>query len=87
MSQRMIAEILFLDPANRDPCIAVLIAHGFEIETLDRVDPYGPTAWINARITTDVTKDRILGWVSDIVEPLGGDAVEAGLDDPQQASV
>ena len=87
MLQRMVAEILFLDPADRDPCIAVLNKRGFdEVEILDLVDPYGPTVWITARINTDVSADRFLGWVSSIVEPLGGDAVEAGFADPEQAS-
>jgi hypothetical protein len=86
MLQRMVAEILFLDPADRDPCIAVLKELGFEVELLDWTDDYGPTVWIEAQINTDVSADRFLDWVSNIVEPLRGDCVEAGLADPEQAA-
>ena len=86
MPQRMQAEILFPDPSDVKPCIAALTELGFEVEVLDWVDPYGPTVWINAFITTDVAKDRILDWVSSLVEPLHGDCVEAGLADPPRAA-
>jgi hypothetical protein len=87
MLQRMDAEILFLDPKDVGPGSAVLIEHGFDVEVLDDwVDDYGPTIFIRARITTDVAEDRFLDWVVNIVEPLHGDVVEAGLSHPPQAS-
>jgi hypothetical protein len=87
MLQRMDAEILFLDPNDVGPGSAVLIEHGFDVEVLDDwVDDYGPTIFIRARITTDVAEDRFLDWVVNIVEPLHGDVVEAGLSHPPQAS-
>jgi hypothetical protein len=84
MVQRTEAEILFLDPDDVNPGVA-LIEHGFEVEVLDWVDDYGPTVWIRARITTELATD-CFDWVSSIVEPVHGDVAEAGLSDPQQAA-
>jgi hypothetical protein len=86
MLQKMEAEILFLDPADRDPCIAALKAHGFEVEIFDWIDDYGPTVWIMGRTDYDDAGDRFSDWVLSLVEPLGGDVVEAGLANPQQVA-
>ena len=86
MPQRMEAEVLFLDPDDVAPGCAALNALGFEVEVLNWVDPYGPTVWIMARIVTELDAGRFLDWVLNIVEPLHGDAVQAGLCHPLQAS-
>jgi hypothetical protein len=41
MLQLMEADIVFADPNNPDPGIAVLVKHGFDVEVLDRTP--GPT--------------------------------------------
>jgi hypothetical protein len=82
----MSAEILFLDPADVKPAITELEKHGFGIKVLDWVDPYGPTVWIMATVETELDTHRFLNWMSDIVEPLRGDVVKAGLFHPQQAA-
>jgi hypothetical protein len=80
----MEAEILFLDPNHVNAGTAALTAQGFDVEVLDWVDPYGPTVWIKARITTDID-DRFMDWVMKLIAPLGGDLVEAGPVDLQAA--
>jgi hypothetical protein len=47
-------------------------------EVLDHIDPYGPTVWINAKVVSELDDSRFHDWVRSIVEPLGGDANEAG---------
>ena len=86
MSQRMDAEILFLNPDDVNPGVAELVARDFKVEILDWVDPYGPTVWIKAQVTSELDEHRFFDWVASIVEPLHGDVVEAGLSDPQQAA-
>ena len=86
MPQKMEAEVLFLDPNDVGPGSAALVEHGFNVEVLDWVDPYGPTVWIKAQVTSELDEHRFFDWVASIVEPLHGDVVEAGLTDPQQAA-
>ena len=88
MLQRMAAEILFLDPSDMKPGIAALGALGFEdFRVLDWADPYGPTVWITCQFNTELDQCAFLNWATDIVEPLHGDVVEAGLAHLVQASV
>jgi hypothetical protein len=83
MLQRMQADVLFLDPHDLNPGIAVLVEHGFDVENLDDwIDECGPTVFIRARITTEIDEDHFFDWMQSIVEPLGGDTIEAGLADP-----
>lgn len=82
MLRKMDAEILFLDPKDVSAGSAALIDLGFEVEVLDWVDDYGPTVFIRARITSELDQDQFFDWVSNIVPPLRGDVVEAGLSDP-----
>jgi hypothetical protein len=87
MLQKMQADVLFLDPADLNPGIAALVELGFEVENLDDwIDEAGPTVFLRVRITTEVDEHHFLDWLQSIVEPVGGDVVEAGLADPQQAS-
>jgi hypothetical protein len=87
MMNRMAAEILFLNPDDVNAGVAALVERGFEVKVLDWIDPYGPTIWIDARVTTDVGEDRFLDWAQEVVGPLGGDVIEAGLDTPLSRAV
>jgi hypothetical protein len=79
MLQRMEAEILFLDPDDVNLGSATLIEQGFEVEVLDWIDDSSPTVWINATITTELDQYDFFLWVYNIAWRLGGDVVEAGL--------
>jgi hypothetical protein len=76
--QHMEAEILFRDPADVEPATAELVDAGFTVERLDWIDDESPTVWVVAGIDTKINEARFFGWVADIVEPIGGWAVEAG---------
>ena len=80
----MYAEILWLDPNDVEPGVAALVAQGFNVERLDWVDPYGPTVWVMAWITSNRVPDtdRFLDWTMNIVEPFNGDVVQAGFGVP-----
>jgi hypothetical protein len=83
MLQRMLADFCFCNPHDADPATTVLVEHGFDVENLDdRIDEYGPTVFIRARLITELDEDHFFNWVQSIVEPLGGDIIEAGLVDP-----
>ena len=82
MLQRMVAEILFLDPNDVSSGSAALMELGFTVEVLDWVDECGPTVWIRAEIQSELGQDQFLDWVSSIVGPLLGDVAEAGFADP-----
>jgi hypothetical protein len=80
MLRRMQADFCFCDPLDANPGIAALIEHGFDIEILDGwIDEAGPTIFVRGWITTDIAEDRFLDWAQTIVDPLGGDTIEAGL--------
>ena len=72
------AEVLFLNPDNVNAGIAALEQHGFTTEILTWIDPFGPTIWVHAFISTD-DEAGLLDLVQGIVGRLGGDVVEAGL--------
>jgi hypothetical protein len=83
MLRRMSAEILFLNPNDVSSGCAELIERDFAVEALDGddwIDECGPTVFVRARIITDIGEDHFLDWVQAIVEPLGGDVMEAGLE-------
>jgi hypothetical protein len=83
MLQKMQADVLFLDPRDAGPGTAALIEHGFDVEHLaDWVDECGPTVFFRIRITTEIDEDHFLDFVQSLVDPLGGDTIEAGLADP-----
>jgi hypothetical protein len=86
MLRRFEAEILFLHPNDVDPCAAVLNERGFDVEVLNWIDPCGPTVWIKARITADITEVFFFDWVRHLVGPFNGDLIEAGLANPQLAA-
>jgi hypothetical protein len=79
----MLADVLYLDPAEAKPGIAVLIEHGFEIEPLtDWVDEAGPTVFFRIRISTELDENAFFDWVQNLVDRFGGDTIEAGLEFP-----
>jgi hypothetical protein len=75
----MVAEIIFLDPADMNPAIAELIELDFDVEFLvDWIDDEGPAAWILATTLSKLGDDAFFDWMNSIIEPLGGFVVEAG---------
>ena len=80
---RMIAEIIFLDPADMNPAIAGLIELDFDVEVLDDwIDDDGPAVWILASTLIELDDSAFFDWVKTVVEPLGGFVVEAGYAAP-----
>ena len=80
----MEAEILFLDPADVSHACEALTKRGFEVKVLDgRVDPCGPTVWINAKIAVDTKygEDDFFDEMLEVVKLLRSDLVEAGRAD------
>ena len=80
MLRQMLARVIFLDPNDLNRGSAELIEHDFDVEYLDDwIDDYGPAVWVKARTLSDLDDFSFLDWVQAIVEPFGGDVVEAGL--------
>ena len=73
--------ILFLDPTDVEPASDALVKLGFAIENIgQRNIDEGPAIEIIARITvTRLSQSDFLDWITRIVEPLGGDVIEAGF--------
>ena len=83
MWQRMQADILYLDPAEAKPGVAVLIEQGFDVEPLiDWIDEAGPTVFFRIFLSTALDEDRFHAWVQSLVDPFDGDCIEAGYADP-----
>jgi hypothetical protein len=78
MLRKMEAEIVFLDPNDASPGSAALIKHGFEIEVMDRISDYDSRVWILAKTTSEFDAGDILELVTNLTDPLGGDALQAG---------
>jgi hypothetical protein len=77
MLQKMQTEVVFLDPDDVTPAIAVFVEDGFEILAI--VDPYGRTVRVKARITTELDAIHFFDWVWAIVDPFeSADVSEAG---------
>jgi hypothetical protein len=73
----MQTNILFLDPDDVTPALAVFVEDGFEI--LGIVNPYGPTVRVKAQITTELDAIHFMHWVSAIVDPFdSADVSESG---------
>ena len=87
MLRKMVAEVIFLNPNDLNRGTAELIEHDFDVEYLDDyIDDYSPAVWVNARTLSELDDFSFLDWVQTIVEPLGGDVVEAGLAAPTAPS-
>jgi hypothetical protein len=80
MLRKMLAQVMFLNPNDLNRGSAELIEHDFDVEYLDDwIDDYGPAVWVNARALSELDGASFLHWVQTIVEPVGGDVLEAGL--------
>jgi hypothetical protein len=76
----MMAELIFLRPADVYPAITELDDLGFELRELDDwIDTETGARWILATIASELDQSAFYNWMQDIVEPLGGDVVEAGF--------
>ena len=75
---RLIAEIIFIDPADMNRTVVELIDRDFDVEVLDWIDDEGPAVWILASTLTELDASGFFDRVKTIVEPLGGDVLEAG---------
>ena len=81
MLQRMMAEIIFGNPADMHPAIAGLVGRDFTVRFLDEWfddEGLGPHVWILA-FTNRSDQSAFFDSVKAIIEPLGGDVIEAGL--------
>jgi hypothetical protein len=80
MLREMRAQVMFLDPNDLTCGIAELIEHDFEVEYLDDwIDEYSRAVWINAWTLSELDDFSFFDWVETIVEPVGGEVLEAGL--------
>ncbi len=79
MLRKMVAQVLFLNPHDLNRGSAELIEHDFEVQYLDDwIDDYGRAVWVNALTLSELDDFSFLDWVQTIVEPVGGDVLEAG---------
>ena len=79
--QRMAAEILFETPDDMNRALPVLLEHDFEVRFLDgRFDPAGtPTVWLLIWTLTRLDGCAFVGFVDELVRPLGGLADEVSV--------
>ena len=81
--RRMIAEVLFLDPADVNAAAAKFTDLGFNFEPLpDRFDECGPTVWARVVIYSRLDDRAFMDWVRELTDQYGGDVYEAGEDRP-----
>jgi hypothetical protein len=80
----MQADVLFLDPNDLNPGTAALLEAGFDVveNLVDWIDEAGPTVFVRVGITSAIGEDDLLHWLQEVVEPFGGDVIEAGVADP-----
>jgi hypothetical protein len=79
MVRQILAQVMFLNPNDLNRGSAELIEHDFDVEPDDLIDDYSPAVWVNARTLSELDNSGFFNWVRTIVEPLGGDVLEAGL--------
>jgi hypothetical protein len=90
MKQQMEAELLFLDPSNRDLAVTEFKKRGYDVELLDWVDEYEgnvltPCVWIKVRGVFELDQREFFNEMMHLAEQFSGDVVMAGLANPQQA--
>jgi len=86
MLRKMLAQVMFLEPDDLPCGSAELIEHGFEVGYLDDwMDDYSRAVWINVWTLCELDASSFFDWVEAIVEPLGGEVLEAGLAAPPTA--
>ena len=79
-TQQMLAEVMFDHPDDVARAIPQLNELGFEAEVLDLHDPAGcPYVWTEVTGASSLTQSKFFDWIFRIVEPFGGDVLEAGL--------
>jgi hypothetical protein len=79
MLRRLEAIILFSKPAAVSAALPALMERGFDVTELHEfIDPYGPTVWVKAEITSPMSDDELFDLVDKITWPLGGCIDEAG---------
>ena len=82
MLRRMQAEVLFNAPHDVNPGLATLIEHDFSFQILeDWIDECGPAVFVRAWVLSELGEDGFFDWAATIVEPVGGEILEAGLAD------
>jgi len=84
---RMYGQVLFSDGDDLDGAIAAIRAQGFEADiehVIDEDDPDGcpPTIFVAVTGTSELRDGQFLNWLSAVVEPFGGNVMEAGYADP-----
>ena len=80
MLRKMLAIVMFLNPNDLNRGSAELIERDFDVEYLeDWIDDYSPAVWVNARTLSELDDSSFFDWVQTIVEPVGGEVLEAGL--------
>jgi len=80
MLQKLTAEIIFLEPDDVRPAVIELGELGFKCEVLHWTEPHSEATWILARIDTELDAGDFGRWAQSLVDGLGGDLVEAGLE-------
>jgi hypothetical protein len=80
--RRMQVEILFNSPHDVSSGLATLIEHDFSYRILeDWIDEYGPAVFVRAWVLSELGEDSVFDWATTIIEPAGGEILEAGLAD------
>lgn len=80
MLRPMMAELIFANPNQMHPARIELVKRGFKVRFLeDWFDQHGPHVWLLATIACELDQSAFYDWMRAIVEPLGGDVLEAGL--------
>jgi hypothetical protein len=84
MLQTMEGELLFFDASDVNAGLAELIDLDVAAEVLpDRFDPCGTSAtWVSFLTITDLDEGCFFDWLQAIVQPLGGEVLEAGVAGP-----
>ncbi len=81
MLRKMQAEIMFLNPNDVNCGIAKLIECDFDTAVRDEFDDYGPAVFITAWAHTGLNESDFFDWTENVVQPFGGEVLEAGLAD------
>ena len=77
---RMVAEVIFHDPNDLTPATCELMELDCDVEVLPLIDDCGPAVWVMVRTVLRLDDIAFSHWIHGIVEPLGGDLLEAGLE-------
>jgi hypothetical protein len=81
MLRNMSGEIMFLRPGDVNNALAVLIENDLEGTISDGFDPCGPAVFVTVSGRTRLDADQFFDWLESLMEPVGGELLEAGEDD------